>query len=666
MIVVVAVAGAALLAGSGASAAGPATNLHAAEVVAARFVSGFEGFSYRNPMGRLGVADLATPGLAARLDSSSQAAPGPVLVAERFTTSADVTAFEVEDDTGASVRLLADTTERISTVRGSTTTVRLIPVSLTVTPSGWKVSAISALLSSGTSSADGRSGAGTATAQLTNAPVTGSSPGTGSAVTVIGDIPPEYLAWMKAAVAAECPGLPWEVLAGIAKVESDFGESTLPGVASGSNYAGAEGPMQFEPATFRAYGIVAPGGADPRSPYDPDDAIFSAARLLCADGGGSPGLLDSAIFDYNHSDAYVSLVLGYAAGYEQDADGGTNLTAAMSGSEGTAQGVGLGSVIVADAEAYLGTPYVWGGEQPGVGFDCSGLVQWVYAEAGISLPRVAQDQYDVGPHLPAGATLYPGDLVFFGSGPDGVEHVGIYVGNGEMIDAPYTGVDVRFDRVASVPLRFVGATRPEIPDLSSVAGVPVVATETSDVTVDAPSTSTGSRRAGAATGTRGSTGTAGTGTGSTVTRRDRSHPKRHTSSPGSTTTTTPRRGRHGKGHPTTTTTTDPPSADQPAPTTTQPVTTTTPPRPGRPGRAPGATTTTDPTATTRPKHHRPPTTTTQPAPTTTTAPPPTTTTTSTVPPVATSTTTIPLATTSGTAPPSSTTTPTPHPARPRH
>ena len=81
--------------------------------------------------------------------------------------------------------------------------------------------------------------------------------------------------------------------------------------------------MQFEPATFRAYATVGPGGADPASPYDAEDAIYSAARLLCADGGGTPGLLNAAIFAYNHSAAYVALVLAYASVYEQES--GTTL-----------------------------------------------------------------------------------------------------------------------------------------------------------------------------------------------------------------------------------------------------------------------------------------------------------------------------------------------------
>ena len=101
--------------------------------------------------------------------------------------------------------------------------------------------------------------------------------------------PPAMLALYQAA-AATCPGLPWTILAAIGTVESDNGQSTLPGVHSGANAAGAEGPMQFEPATFAEYDEpVPPGGAVPPSPYDPTDAVYAAARLLCANGGsGGP------------------------------------------------------------------------------------------------------------------------------------------------------------------------------------------------------------------------------------------------------------------------------------------------------------------------------------------------------------------------------------------
>ena len=117
------------------------------------------------------------------------------------------------------------------------------------------------------------------------------------------------------------------------------------------------------------------------------------------------------------------------------------------------------SSAVANAIALLGLPYVWGGESTQTGFDCSGMVQYVYREVGIDLPRVAQNQYDAGPAVPPGSTVEPGDLVFFGSGTNDVSHVGMYVGDGLMIDAPHTGSVVRFDRVAGFE-PIVGVTAP--------------------------------------------------------------------------------------------------------------------------------------------------------------------------------------------------------------
>ena len=74
--------------------------------------------------------------------------------------------------------------------------------------------------------------------------------------------------------------------------------------------------MQFEPPTFAMYDRpVPPGGVAPPSPYDPVDAVFAAARLLCADGAGSPSSLGQAVFDYNHSGAYVAQVLSVARSY---------------------------------------------------------------------------------------------------------------------------------------------------------------------------------------------------------------------------------------------------------------------------------------------------------------------------------------------------------------
>ena len=122
-------------------------------------------------------------------------------------------------------------------------------------------------------------------------------------------IPPAMLTLYQEA-AATCPGLPWTVLAAIGTIESDNGQSNLPGVHSGANAAGAEGIMQFEPATFAVYDEpVPPGGAVPPSPYDPADAIYAAARLLCADGAAGGADLAGAVYAYNHSASYVAQVL---------------------------------------------------------------------------------------------------------------------------------------------------------------------------------------------------------------------------------------------------------------------------------------------------------------------------------------------------------------------
>jgi cell wall-associated NlpC family hydrolase len=110
---------------------------------------------------------------------------------------------------------------------------------------------------------------------------------------------------------------------------------------------------------------------------------------------------------------------------------------------------------VQSAESQIGVPYVWGGESPGRGFDCSGLTQWAWGRAGVSLPRTAAAQYAAIPHIPL-SDLQPGDLVFWGYG--GISHVGMYVGNGDVVDAPQTGEDVQIQPIWGNGL--VGAGRP--------------------------------------------------------------------------------------------------------------------------------------------------------------------------------------------------------------
>ncbi|MGH9055220.1 MAG: C40 family peptidase [Acidimicrobiales bacterium] len=285
---------------------------------------------------------------------------------------------------------------------------------------------------------------GAAASLLLFLPGAGMVPSAGTGVTGDAAIPAP-VAGLYQRAAAICPGLPWTVLAAIGTVESLNGTSNLPGVHSGANSAGAEGPMQFEPATFAAYDTpVPPGGADPPSPYDPTDAAYAAARYLCANGAQGGRDIAAAVYAYNHDSGYVERVVSLAA---------------TLGAAGSAPPAGpAGTAAVKWALSQIGTPYRWGGEDPGVGFDCSGLAQAAFRAAGVTLPRVAQAQFDAGPILPAGTSLDPGDLVFFGSGLSNVTHVGIVVGDGEMIDAPHAGAVVRVEPYDWPD--YVGATRP--------------------------------------------------------------------------------------------------------------------------------------------------------------------------------------------------------------
>ena len=118
-----------------------------------------------------------------------------------------------------------------------------------------------------------------------------------------------------------------------------------------------------------------------------------------------------------------------------------------------------GQAIVNTAMQYLGVPYVWGGTSPR-GFDCSGLVQYVCRANGISVNRVAADQRKNGSYVKR-ENLQPGDLVFFARGGGRIHHVGIYVGNGNMIHAPQTGDVVKISSIETSYRRqtYAGAVR---------------------------------------------------------------------------------------------------------------------------------------------------------------------------------------------------------------
>jgi cell wall-associated NlpC family hydrolase len=117
------------------------------------------------------------------------------------------------------------------------------------------------------------------------------------------------------------------------------------------------------------------------------------------------------------------------------------------------RGVSLGRRTVQIANRLTGIPYRWGGASPRAGFDCSGLVQYVYGQVGIRLPHYTAAQYGHGRRVSRGS-LRAGDLVFF----SGLGHVGIYAGGGKFIHAPRRGTTVRWSRLSSHG-SYYGATR---------------------------------------------------------------------------------------------------------------------------------------------------------------------------------------------------------------
>ncbi|SEM72309.1 NlpC/P60 family protein [Streptacidiphilus jiangxiensis] len=334
-------------------------------------------------------------------------------------------------------------------------------------------------------------------------------------VSSVAGIPPVLLSAYNNAVAnlpklrPNCTGMTWSLLAAIGEVESTQaagssiaanGDINPPiygpvldgsGVGGnttavynttdaekqldgGSTYARAMGPMQFMPATWISDGQD--GNSDgARNPQNVFDAALTTATYLCGTGTtdlSKPDQVNAAILRYNHSQAYVDEVLKWKTTYDQMGQNAGNGSPVPGGS---ARGQAV--VAAAQREMAANIPYSWGGGGTNgpslgycdgtngylngscsashtVGFDCSGLAQYAYAQAGVNIARTAQDQYDGAPTkipLSAGlAALQPGDLVFFSLNPGtgkGIYHVGIYIGGGQMINAAHTGTNVRSESV---------------------------------------------------------------------------------------------------------------------------------------------------------------------------------------------------------------------------
>jgi cell wall-associated NlpC family hydrolase len=257
-----------------------------------------------------------------------------------------------------------------------------------------------------------------------------------------------------------CPALNPALLAAQLYQESGFDPRAR-------SAAAAQGIAQFIPGTWATHGIDGDGDGD-RDVWDPNDAIPSAASYDCelakyvrhVPGNSTENMLAS----YN-AGAYAVIRYRGVPPYRETRNYVKTITTLAKSFAAPTSRVDpsrQAATAIDYAQGKLGTPYLWGGEgtaQDNGRFDCSGLTRAAYDSAGITLPRVANDQYNAGPH-PSREELLPGDLVFFSddlTDSRAIRHVGIYVGGGYMIDAPRTGAVIRFDPVDTPD--YFGATR---------------------------------------------------------------------------------------------------------------------------------------------------------------------------------------------------------------
>ncbi|MEV5249866.1 bifunctional lytic transglycosylase/C40 family peptidase [Streptomyces werraensis] len=284
----------------------------------------------------------------------------------------------------------------------------------------------------------------------------GDDPVVGAALSM--SVPAEYKSLIEEA-GNTCPEVSPNLLAALLTQESGFNPKAKSPV-------GAQGIAQFMPSTWETHGIDGNGDGK-RDVWDPEDAIPSSAKYLCTiaeDVKDVPGnKQNNMLAAYNAGSGAVQKYGGVPP-YKETQNYVRSINALANPHQGgsrKAADTGQAAIAISAAKGMIGTPYSWGGGnasgpstgtccspsgQDGKavrGFDCSGLTLYAYAKAGITLPRTAAAQYAASEPVKPGQ-VKPGDLVFYGTSATSIHHVGIYVGNGWMIDAPRPGTQVRY------------------------------------------------------------------------------------------------------------------------------------------------------------------------------------------------------------------------------